>query len=70
MTIEWKSEPTEVVALLQEADSGVAMLPQPFVTVAQTQVEGLRIAVDLTRSGITSKRKHVYNRSPCGEAIL
>lgn len=49
LTIEWKSEPTEVVALLQEADSGVAMLPQPFVTVAQTQVEGLRIAVDLTK---------------------
>lgn len=47
VTIEWKSEPTEVVALLQEAESGVAMLPQPFVTVAQTQVEGLRIAADL-----------------------
>lgn len=49
VTIEWKSEPTEVVAMLQESESGVAMLPQPFVTVAQTQVEGLRIAVDLTK---------------------
>ena len=48
MTIEWKSEPTEVVALLQQSESGIAMLPQPYVTVAQTQVEGLGIALDLT----------------------
>jgi len=49
VTIEWKTEPTEVVALLKEMDSGIAMMPQPYVTVAQTQVEGLRIAVDLTK---------------------
>lgn len=48
VTIEWKSEPTEVVAILSESESGVAMLPQPYVTVAQTQVEGLNIALDLT----------------------
>lgn len=48
VTIEWKSEPTEVVALLQQSESGIAMLPQPYVTVAQTQVEGLGIALDLT----------------------
>ena len=48
VTIEWKSEPTEVVAILSEAESGVAMLPQPYVTVAQTQVEGMGIALDLT----------------------
>ncbi len=47
VTLEWKSEPTEVVALLQNAETGVAMLPQPYVTVAQTSVEGLRIAIDL-----------------------
>ncbi|MGN0989459.1 MAG: ABC transporter substrate-binding protein, partial [Eubacteriales bacterium] len=48
VTMEWKSEPTEVVALLSNAESGVAMLPQPFVTVAQNSVEGLDIALDLT----------------------
>lgn len=48
VTIEWKSEPTETVALLKGAEGGVALMPQPYVTVAQTQVEGLRIAVDLT----------------------
>ncbi|MCF0142001.1 MAG: ABC transporter substrate-binding protein, partial [Parasporobacterium sp.] len=49
VTIEWKSEPTEVVAVLKQEESAVAMLPQPFVTVAQTQVEGLNVALDLTK---------------------
>lgn len=48
VVIEWKSEPNEVVALLKNNESGVAMMPQPYVTIAQTQVEGLRIAVNLT----------------------
>ncbi|HHY82667.1 MAG TPA: ABC transporter substrate-binding protein [Clostridiales bacterium] len=47
VTLEWKSEPTEVVALFSEIDYGVAMMPQPYVTVAQTQIEGLRTAIDL-----------------------
>ncbi|SHJ41207.1 NitT/TauT family transport system substrate-binding protein [Parasporobacterium paucivorans DSM 15970] len=47
VTIEWKSEPTEVVALLAQG-GGIAMLPQPFVTVAQSSVAGLNIAVDMT----------------------
>ena len=47
--LEWKAEPTEVVALFSELENGVAMMPQPFVTVAQTQIEGLRIAIDLTK---------------------
>ncbi len=48
VTIEWKSEPTEVVAQMAASDGAVAMLPQPFVTVAQGQVENLRVALDLT----------------------
>ena len=48
VAMEWKSEPTEVVAQLATVDSAVALLPQPFVTVAQTKVEGLRVALDLT----------------------
>ena len=50
VTIEWKSEPTEVVATLSAAEEGVAMMPQPFVTVAQASVEGLRVAIDLTKA--------------------
>jgi len=48
VTIEWKSEPTEVVALLKSDGGGIAMLPQPYVSVAQTQIENLRTAVSLT----------------------
>ena len=48
VTIEWKSEATEIVSALKGADSGVAMLPQPYATVASTQVEGLNTAINLT----------------------
>ncbi|MBR6740694.1 MAG: ABC transporter substrate-binding protein [Clostridia bacterium] len=48
LTIEWKSEATEVVATLATLESGVAMLPQPYVTVAQTQIPELVSAIDLT----------------------
>ena len=50
VTIEWKTEPTEVVALLSGEKGGIAMMPQPYVTVAQGSVKDLRIAVDLTES--------------------
>lgn len=46
VTIEWKSEATEVVAALKNG-GGIAMLPQPFVVVAQTNIEGLRVALNL-----------------------
>ena len=48
VTIEWKSEHSECVAALASDEDGIAMLPQPFVTTAQTQNENLRIALDLT----------------------
>ena len=48
VNMEWKSEATEVVAQLAAVDNAVALLPQPFVTVAQTKVEGLRVALDMT----------------------
>ena len=48
VTVEWKSEPTEIVALMDQEDHAIAMLPQPFVTVAQGQLEGLQVAMDLS----------------------
>ena len=48
VTVEWKSEPTEVVAQMAQEEGAVAMLPQPFVTVAQGQVKGLQVALDLS----------------------
>lgn len=48
VTVDFKSEPTEVVAAMANDETAVAMLPQPFVTVAQTQIENLSIVLDLT----------------------
>ena len=47
LTIEFKSEPAEVVAALKQS-GGAAMLPQPYVTVASSSVDGLRTALSLT----------------------
>lgn len=49
VTIEYKSEHTECVAALIQHEGAIAMLPQPFVTTAQAQNEGIRIALDLTK---------------------
>lgn len=50
VTIEWKSEHSECVAALaaSDTDSGIALLPQPFVTTAQAQNDKIKIALDLT----------------------
>ena len=48
VTIDWKSEHSECVAALASGSATIAMLPQPFVTVAQTQLPDLRVALDLT----------------------
>ena len=45
--VEWREDPTEIVGLLSAGTASVCMLPQPFVTVAQGQVENLRIALDM-----------------------
>lgn len=47
VTIEFKSEATEVAAMLAESTDAIAMLPQPYVTVAMTQNTQLRIALDV-----------------------
>lgn len=48
VTLEFKSEPTEVAALLQEEPDAVGVLPQPFVTAACAQNPELKLALDLT----------------------
>lgn len=49
LTIEWKSEPGEVVALLNARQSGIAMLPQPYVTAAAQLGEGFRSALSVSQ---------------------
>ena len=49
VVIDWKSEHSECVAALATGAATIALLPQPFVTVAQGKIEGLRMALDLTK---------------------
>lgn len=46
-TLEFKSEATEVAAILAENPDAVGLLPQPFVTAALMQNDALRTALDM-----------------------
>lgn len=48
VTIEYKSESTEIAAMLETADDTIAVLPQPYVTVVQMQNDEVRVALSLT----------------------
>lgn len=45
--IQWCADTTEALSYISSEAGAIAMLPQPFVTVAQTKVEGLRVAIDM-----------------------
>ena len=45
VTVEYKSEHAECLASLLANEGSLALLPQPFVTSALAQVEGLRVAL-------------------------
>lgn len=47
VTIEWKSEHSECLSALLSDEGSAAMLPQPFVTTAQTKSEGVNVVLDL-----------------------
>lgn len=47
VTIEFKSEAAEVAAMLAGAENAVAVLPQPYVTVAMNNNASIRIALNL-----------------------
>ena len=66
LTIEWKSEPSEVVATLNAEGKGLAMLPQPYVTAAASQLgEGFRVALSLS-----DEWEKVGNGSLCTTACI
>lgn len=48
VTLEFKSEPTEVVNLVAETEGAVGLLPQPFVTTALVQNDKLHMALNLS----------------------
>lgn len=47
VTIQWCADTTEALSYVSADEEAIAMLPQPFVTAAMAQVEGLRVAIDL-----------------------
>lgn len=48
VTVEFKSEATEVSALLASEPGAIGVLPQPYVTILESKAPGLRTALDLT----------------------
>lgn len=76
VTIDWKSEHAECVAALATGAATIALLPQPFVTVAQSKIADLRVALDLTQewdklnngsallTGVVVARKSVVEEHP------
>lgn len=77
VVIDWKSEHAECVAALAAGTADLALLPQPFVTVAQGKLgDGLRVALDLTAewdaldngsamiTGVAVARRDFVERNP------
>ena len=50
VTIEWKSEHAECLAMLMAQENAIALLPQPFVTTAMMKADSLRVALDLNEA--------------------
>lgn len=74
--VDWKSEHSECVSALATGAATIAMLPQPFVTVAQSKIPDLRVALDLTQewdaldngsallTGVVVARREVVEANP------
>ena len=74
--IDWKSEHSECVAALAAGTAEIALLPQPFVTVAQNKIGGLRMALNLSEewdrlgsgsgliTGVIAARKDAVEAAP------
>lgn len=63
VTVEWKSEHTECLSALVGSKNTIAMLPEPFVTVAQTKMPKLRVAVDMTKEWERLQEKEAVKSS-------
>ncbi|HHV09324.1 MAG TPA: ABC transporter substrate-binding protein [Clostridiales bacterium] len=47
LTIEYKTEPTEVAAMLSKSEDAIAMLPQPYVTTVMLGNDKVHIVLDM-----------------------
>ncbi|NLP30960.1 MAG: ABC transporter substrate-binding protein [Clostridiales bacterium] len=83
VSIEYKSEATELAAILSQAENTIAVLPQPYATVVQTKNPNVRLAIDFTEewekisddstlvTGVLLARKEfVENNSKAFESFL
>lgn len=59
VTINWKEDPGECLAALASGAVTLALLPQPAATVAQSKVQDLRLALDLTEEWAAMGQKLV-----------
>lgn len=79
VTLEFKSEATEVAAVLAENPDAIGLLPQPFVTAACMQNESLKVVLDMNEewmhvqnaddgngmvTGVTVARKEFVEENP------
>ena len=75
VTVEYKSEATEVVSMLSKDTAAIGVLPQPFATVACQQNESLKLSSDLTQewdstgngslvTGVTVVKKEFAEANP------
>ncbi len=83
VTIEYKSEATEVAAVLAQQADAIGLLPQPFVTAAMAQNENLKMVLNLTEewdkvqsegggslvTGVTVCRSELLDGADSKEAI-
>ena len=66
VTLDWKSEPSEVLAVLNGQGSGIAMLPQPYVTAAAAQLgEGFQVKLS-----VSEEWQKVSGGTPCTTACI
>ena len=70
VTLDFRSEATEVAAILAENPEAIGLLPQPFVTVALSQNDALSIIMDLTEEWDKLQAEDSNSRLVTGVTIV
>lgn len=70
VTLEFKSEATEVASILAQEPDAIGLLPQPFVTSALAQNEALSVIMDLTKEWDNCQTEENPSRLITGVTIV
>lgn len=70
VTLEFKSEATEVASMLAQDPDAVGLLPQPFVTAALSQNEALSVVLDLTEEWDSLQEEGNASRLVTGVTVV